>query len=190
MAWRRVSIGAAGLALVALVGVLALAMQRGVGGAGEGRSDAGGRAMPAFTLQQFDGTRFALGDHAAGPVLVYFWASWCIPCQQEAPVIQRLWPEYRQRGYTFIGVNIWDAESDARRFIRDYRLDFPLAADTERSVYVDYGVATLPAAYFLEPGLRARTRYQGALDERTLRSLLDALQPPPVSSLSGRGGGT
>ena len=42
-------------------------------------------------------------------------------------------------------------------------------------MYVDYGVATLPAAFFLEPGLRARTRYQGPLDEATLRRLLDEM---------------
>ena len=178
-------IGAAGLALVAGVGVLALAMARGVGGAGDGRSDAGGRAMLAFTLDRFEGGPFALGDHAAGPVLVYFWASWCIPCQQEAPVIQRLWPEYRERGYTFVGVDIWDAESDARRFIREYRLDFPLVADANRTVYLDYGVSALPTAYFLEPGLRARTRYQGPLDERTLRSLLDALRGAPQPASPG-----
>ncbi|MSQ30987.1 MAG: TlpA family protein disulfide reductase [Dehalococcoidia bacterium] len=184
---RRAIIGAAGLVLVALVGVLALAMQRGVGGLATGRSDAGGRPMPAFTLQTFEGAPFALGDHAAGPVFVYFWASWCIPCQQEAPVIQRAWPEYRERGYTFVGVNIWDAESDARRFIREYDLDFRLVADADRTVYVDYGVSALPTAYFLEPGLRARTRYQGPLDERTLRSLLDALQRP-LEGAAQRGG--
>ena len=174
---RRALIAAAGLVLVGAIAVLAVAMQRGVGGDGSGRADAGGKTMPPFTLQQFDGTTFAAADHASGPVFVYFWASWCIPCQQEAPVIQKVWPEYRDRGYTFIGVDIWDAESDARRFIREHGLDFPLAPDTDRAVYVDYGVAALPAAFFLEPGLRAKTRYQGPLDEQTLRSLLDELAP-------------
>jgi cytochrome c biogenesis protein CcmG/thiol:disulfide interchange protein DsbE len=174
---QRALVGTAGLVLAGALAILAIAMQRGVGAAGSGRADAGGQTMPAFALQQFDGTRFDLTEHAGGPVFIYFWASWCIPCQQEAPVIQKVWPEYRTRGYAFIGVDIWDAESDARRFIREYALDFPLAPDADRTVYVDYGVAVLPAAFFLEPGLRAKTRYEGPLDETTLRSLLDELQP-------------
>ncbi len=171
----RALIAAAGLALVVLLAVFAIAMRQGIGGPDEGRVDAGGRTMPAFTLQQFDGQPFVAADHARGPLFVYFWASWCIPCQQEAPVIQKLWPEYRDRGYTFIGINIWDAESDARRFIQQYQLTFPLAPDAGRAVYVDYGVSALPASFFLDPGLRARTRYQGPLDEATLRGLLDEM---------------
>jgi cytochrome c biogenesis protein CcmG/thiol:disulfide interchange protein DsbE len=188
IAGRRTLVGAAGLVLVAGIAILAVAMQRGVGGTGSGRSDEGGQAMPAFTLRQFDGRTFTTTDHAAGPMFVYFWASWCIPCQQEAPVIQKVWPEYRERGYTFVGIDMWDAESDAKRFIERHRLDFPLAPDTERKVYVDYGVAALPAAFFLEPGMRARTRYQGPLDEATLRSLLDELQPRSASAPAGRTG--
>ncbi len=166
---------AVGLALAMMVVTLAMAMRAGVGTDTAGRSDGGGRQMPAFTLTRFDGGPFDLAAGQDGPTLVYFWASWCVPCQEEAPVIQRLWPEYERRGYTFVGVNMWDAESDARRFIQDYGLTFPTVADTEGRVYVDYGVATLPDSYFLQPGLRARTRYQGALTEQTLRESLDAL---------------
>ena len=90
-------------------------------------------------------------------------------------MLQKLWLEYQKRGYTFVGVNIWDMEGDAQRFIKEHGLTFPMVADTEGRVYVDYGVSALPDAYFLEPGLRARTRYQGALTEGTLRTLLDEL---------------
>jgi len=178
-----------GLALVLLMGTLAFAISRGIGSTSDGRSDAEGRQMPPFTLTRFDGQPFELTSAAgagSGPVFVYFWASWCIPCQAEARVIQKLWPEYEQRGYRFVGVNIWDAESDARRFIAQQQLTFPLVADTEGRVYVDYGVSALPDSYFLEPGLRARARYQGAISEGTLRQLLDELAP----SASGKGGGS
>lgn len=177
-----------GLLLVLLMGTLAFAMSRGIGSTTDGRSDGRGRQMPPFTLAQFDGQPFELTSAAgegSGPAFVYFWASWCIPCQAEAPVIQKLWPEYQRRGYRFVGVNIWDAESDARRFIDQQKLTFPLVADTDGRVYVDYGVAALPDAYFLEPGLRARTRYQGALTEGTLRQLLDELTEPVAGKVGG-----
>lgn len=177
-----------GLVLVLLMGTLAFAMSRGVGSPADGRSDGRGRQMPPFTLARFDGQPFELTSAAGegnGPAFVYFWASWCIPCQAEAPVIQKLWPEYQRRGYRFVGVNIWDAESDARRFIEQQKLTFPLVADTDGRVYVDYGVAALPDSYFLEPGLRARARYQGALTEGTLRQLLDELAQPGAGKVGG-----
>lgn len=178
----RVITAAVGLGLVLFLGTLAFALSQGVGGPADGRSSVEGRQLPAFSLARFDGQRFDLQEHADGPVFVYFWASWCIPCQEEAPVIQKLWPEYQRRGYTFVGVNIWDAESDARRFVEQQRLGFPVVADTEGRVYVDYGVDALPDSYFLDPGLRARSRYQGALTEATLRELLDELARPGSAS--------
>jgi len=66
-------------------------------------------------------------------------------------------------------------EADARRFVEDLGLTFPLARDAERAVYVEYGVQGLPVAFFLEPGLQIRSRYDGSLDEATLREELDRL---------------
>lgn len=173
----RLLTAAIGVTLVVVLGTLGLALSRGVGGSVVGRSDVSEQPLPAFTLMGFDGAPFDLRD-ATGPVFVYFWASWCVPCQEEAPVIRELWPEYRERGYTFVGVNIWDTESDSRRFVDQQRLTFPMVADTEGRVYVDYGVDTLPDSFFLAPGLRARSRYQGALTEPKLRELLDELVRP------------
>lgn len=177
----RLVTAAVGLALVLVVAAMAFALLRGVGRV-TGRSDGGDRQMPAFTLAQFEGGTFDLAAHADQPTFVYFWASWCLPCQQEAPVIQKVWPEYQKRGYRFVGVNIWDTESDARRFLAQQRLTFPVVADAEGRVYVDYGVDTLPDSYFLAPGLRARARFQGPLTEKVLRDLLDDLARPGKSS--------
>jgi cytochrome c biogenesis protein CcmG/thiol:disulfide interchange protein DsbE len=166
--------GAAGAVLIGLVVLLAVAMQRGIGQAGDGRSDVGSPATP-FQVTRFDGEPFDLQAAADRPVFLYFWASWCYPCEEEAPVIERLWPEYRDRGYVFLGVNIWDIQADAEAFIERHGLSFPLAADADGTVYVEYGVQGLPTAYFIEPGLQIRSRYDGRLDEGTLRDLLDEL---------------
>ncbi|MEX2373488.1 MAG: TlpA disulfide reductase family protein [Dehalococcoidia bacterium] len=164
------------VALGGLLLVLAFALWRGVGQAEDGRTDAGGAQAAGFTVPLFEGGTFDLADHAGGPVFVYFWASWCLPCIEESAAIERVWPEYRDRGYTFVGVNIWDLETDARRFVEEHALTFPLARDAERSVYVEYGVQGLPTAFFLEPGLRVHSRYDGPLDDATLRTLLDEIE--------------
>ncbi len=182
---RSVRLTAAGVGIILglLLLVLAVALSRGVGQAEQGRSDVGGSPAPPFSAPMFQGTgvqvapdgTFDLVAHADRPTFVYFWASWCLPCQEEARVIEGLWPEYRERGYVFVGLNIWDLERDAQAFIQEHDLTFPLARDAERSIYVEYGVQGLPAAFFIEPGLSIRSRYDGALDEATLRGLLDEI---------------
>jgi peroxiredoxin len=163
--------------LVAAVPVAALLVALGLGLA-RGRSAdpaPGPRAAPAFSSTTLGGETFVLDEHANGPVLVYFWASWCTPCAAEAPVIQQLWGEYRDRGYTFVGVNIWDGEKDARAFATRYGLTFPLVRDTDGTVYLNYGVQQLPMAFFVRPGGEVEERYLGQLEEAGLRRMLDQL---------------
>jgi cytochrome c biogenesis protein CcmG, thiol:disulfide interchange protein DsbE len=174
----QVAVGVAGGALAALILVIAVALAQGVGGVGEGRRTTEIREAPLFTLPLFedgdwDGELFALADHIDRPVFIYFWASWCIPCEVEAPIIESLWPEYREQGWTFIGMNIWDAESDARRFLDRIELTFPVVRDMERNLYLDYGVQGLPVAFFMTPGLEIYARYDGLPTEQALRDLLD-----------------
>jgi cytochrome c biogenesis protein CcmG/thiol:disulfide interchange protein DsbE len=169
---------AAGSVFLVMLAVLGVALARGVGGATEGRSEAAITTAPAFTLTTFDGQAFDFARrNEERPVFIYFWASWCVPCQAEAPVIERLWAEYRDRGYVFLGVNMWDQPEDARRFVGEYRLTFPVVADEARSVYVEYGVQGLPTAFFVAPGGAVRAQFTGPLDERTLRGLLDEIAP-------------
>ncbi len=175
VATRRIQvlIGIFGVLLAALLVVIGIALAQGIGGTVEGRTAVELDEAPLFTLEQFNGEPFVLEEHADQPIFIYFWASWCIPCEVEAPLIESLWPEYRERDWVFLGVNIWDAESDARRFLDRFELTFPTAPDVERSVYVDYGVQGLPVAYFIEPGLQLYARYDGLLTESALRELLD-----------------
>lgn len=160
-----------------LVGGLAFAFinDNGDNQAGE----AGVGQASNFSIEAFDGSTFTLADHSDKPVLLYFWASWCEPCKTEAPLIQRLWPEYQAKGYVFVGMNIWDSETDAREFAQDYGLTFPVIRDRENKVYLDYGVERLPMALFLRPGMDIDRRYLGELKESDLRSMLDRLGETP-----------
>ena len=167
----------AGAGFLLLLSALAVALQRGVGDPIEARLEAALVSAPAFTLTQFDGETVDFARENQRPVFIYFWASWCVPCQTEAPVIEALWAEYRDRGYVFLGVNMWDQPEDARQFVKQYRLSFPVVADEARAVYVEYGVQGLPTAFFVAPGGAVRSQFTGPLDERTLRGLLDEIAP-------------
>lgn len=177
LATRWVAVGF-GVAAVALIVVLGVAMKRGIGNSQVGLADAPFTQAPNFTLPTLGGqSTFTLGDHAGSPVFIYFWASWCQPCEQEAPLIEQLWPEYQKLGYTFVGVNIWDTQSDARDFVAQHHLTFPILQEMEGNVYVDYGVSGLPEAFFLRPGLDVSTKYDGALDEKDFRAMLAKIGP-------------
>lgn len=172
----RIGLVLAAVLLGALVVVLAVAMRQGVGGLAQGRTSNGLGVATDFTLPQFDGQSFVLSEKRTQPVFLYFWASWCLPCKEEAPVIEKLWPEYRERGWTFVGVNIWDAEQDARRFAQQQRLTFPLLLDGG-GAYINYGVQSLPTSFFIRSGGQIHARYDGSMSEAKLRSLLDETRP-------------
>ncbi len=162
--------GAAALLAVVSLGV---AMSRGVGREPLGVTDAGFSVASDFTLPTIDGGLFTLAEHADGPVFLYFWASWCRTCQRDAPVIQRVWPDYEEAGYTFVGVNILDDEDDARAFIERYRLSFPNVRDLTGRVYLEYGVYGIPESFLLRPGLLVSEKFLGAFSESALRRMLD-----------------
>jgi len=174
----RLVLSAAGVALLSLLAVLAVAMSQGVGGLAQGRTDGDRDLAPQFAIERLDGEAFTLVDYVDRPVFLYFWASWCIPCEEEAPVIESVWLEYRDRGWMFLGVNIWDIEADARAFVDSLGLTFPAGQDAEGRVYLDYGVQGLPTAFFIAPGGRIHARYDGQLTEEALRELLDEV---PIS---------
>lgn len=170
--WVVLLVGGAALLLAS---VLAVAVSRDVGAPELGITEAGFQSATAFELRTLDGGAFALADYAGRPLFLYFWASWCAPCAREAPLIQRLWPEYEAAGYLFVGVNMFDGERDARAFAAQYALTFPLVTDVAGTVYLDYGVYGLPESFFLRPGLVLQEKFIGELTETELRSMLDAL---------------
>lgn len=170
----RVLVAAVGTVAVAVIVVLGIAMTRGIGDDDVGRADSELSAGVDFDLSSFDGSRFVLSEHSGEPTFVYFWASWCPPCEQEAPLIQELWPEYEARGYTFVGINIWDAEEPARAFIERHGITFPVVFDDGKTG-LDYGVYGLPEAFFLRPGLDLEQKYVGELTEAPFREQLEAI---------------
>jgi cytochrome c biogenesis protein CcmG/thiol:disulfide interchange protein DsbE len=167
------ALGGAGVVLAVLIVALGMAMFRGVGDSPLGEAAAGFELAPTFMGETFDGEPFDLGRHGDGPVFVYFWASWCAPCEREAPLIQALWPEYEARGYTFVGVNVMDNRGEAEAFSRRHGLTFPMLRGGE--IYLDYGVTGLPEAFFLVPGLEISRKYVGELHETDFRAMLDRL---------------
>lgn len=136
------------------------------------------RRAPDFTLQLYDGETLRLADLRGKPVMVNFWASWCPPCRQEAPLLERTWRAYREQGVVFVGVNIWDREEDARRFLAEFDITFPTGSDPNGAVSIDYGLTGIPETYFVDRDGRVARKWIGPFTEPALRAFLDEIVAP------------
>ena len=135
-----------------------------------------GRPAAAFALTTFEGAPLSLETERGKVVVVNFWASWCYPaCYEEAPVLERNWQAYRDRGVVVLGVDIQDREEAARKFIKDFGLTFPNAQDTTGTVSVDYGVYGVPETFFIDRQGRIRAKHVGAVTDAVFRTHVDRL---------------
>ena len=135
-----------------------------------------GRPASAFTLTTFDGAPVTLGALRGKVVVLNFWASWCNPaCYEEAPVLERAWRTYRERGVVVVGVDMQDTAEAARAFIERFGLTFANAPDPQGKVAVEYGVYGVPETFFVARDGTIRAKHVGALTEAVVRAKLEPL---------------
>jgi cytochrome c biogenesis protein CcmG/thiol:disulfide interchange protein DsbE len=141
-----------------------------------------GRPAAQFALVTFDGAPMDLAGLRGNVVVVNFWASWCYPaCYEEAPVLERGWRTYRDRGVTVLGIDIQDKDEAARKFIRDFGLTFPNAPDPSGKVSVDYGVYGVPETFFIDREGRVRIKHVGAVTDQVFREAVETLMATPAA---------
>jgi cytochrome c biogenesis protein CcmG/thiol:disulfide interchange protein DsbE len=133
-----------------------------------------GRLAAPFAVTLFDGGRFALAEHAGQVVLLNFWASWCVPCREEAALLEAAWRAYRDQGVLLLGVNIQDSDEAARAFLREFRITYPNGPDPGGRIAIDYGVYGIPETFFIGRDGRILTKHIGAIGSEQLRASLDA----------------
>jgi thiol-disulfide isomerase/thioredoxin len=137
------------------------------------RSSTTSPRAPALPREQLAGPAAAPLDSGGRSKLVVFWASWCEPCVQEAPAIERLSQSAYGQGRV-IGVNWSDGLSGARSFIRRHGWTFPNVRDAEGTVGSAYRITGLPTTFALDDRGRIRATLRGPQDEASLARALKA----------------
>lgn len=168
--WRQVLIW---LSLLAFLAVLGWGLSR----AQAGQRDQG--PAPDFTLTLYDGTTFRLSEQKGKVVMVDFWASWCIPCRQEAAMLERLWQEYQDRGVVFVGVAYADVESNARAFLEEFDVTYPSGPDLGTRIAREYRMQGVPEKFFIDKYGEIRAVVIGPGGEAEYRRQLEALLAEP-----------
>jgi cytochrome c biogenesis protein CcmG/thiol:disulfide interchange protein DsbE len=130
-----------------------------------------GHAAPDFTISVWNGTtgeKIHLAALKGKPVVVNFWSSTCIPCQDESQVLTDGARRYAAQGVVFVGVNFDDATADGVAFLKKYGITYPTGPDTTGSIVVAYGVTGVPETAFIDRNGVVVDKFGGALTARFL----------------------
>ena len=129
---------------------------------------------PGFSLPRLNGEgEISLASLRGKAVVINFWASWCVPCKEEAPVLEAAWREHRDRGLVVLGVNSQDLSSDARRFAREVGWTYPLVRDGEGETLGPYAVPAFPETFFVDRKGKVVARIDGPVTDETLRENIE-----------------
>jgi cytochrome c biogenesis protein CcmG, thiol:disulfide interchange protein DsbE len=130
-------------------------------------------AAPAFTLQRLDADAELESSSLKGKVQVLnFWASWCVPCRDEAGLLQSASNQWRSRGVVVLGIDHQDLSSDARAFMRHYGLKYPVVHDSGDKLYQRYGATGVPETFCVNRDGKVVAHVPGAVTRDTLDSCI------------------
>jgi peroxiredoxin len=103
-----------------------------------------------FTLPLADGKSFRLADHRGKVVLINFWATWCGPCREEMPAMERLWQQQKDQGFMLVAVSVDTNAKSVNPYLTKLGLTFPVALDPKMDLGNTYGVRALPSSFIVD----------------------------------------
>jgi cytochrome c biogenesis protein CcmG, thiol:disulfide interchange protein DsbE len=161
------------LAVLAIVGLLTFGLlSKGSSGI------AVGEVAPTPSLPRLGGHGDgSLAQYRGRWVLVNFWASWCIPCKQEAPALEAFQRRHGDKRFTVLGIDSRDLSGDGRAFAAQYGLSYPQLRDGDGATAHDYGTTGVPENFLVDPAGKVRWLLAGPVDEQYLREQVEPFLP-------------
>jgi cytochrome c biogenesis protein CcmG/thiol:disulfide interchange protein DsbE len=151
-------------AVLALVGLLGF----GLLSKGEATIELGDPVPDRELAALGGGGRGSIANYRGRWVLVNLWASWCDPCREEAPELERFWRRFRDRGVTVLGIDVQDNSEDALAFVREYGLTYPQLRSVGDERGDAFGSTGVPENFLVDPRGRLALIWRGVVDERFL----------------------
>ena len=164
--------------LLALIALLAYGLAQNEPDRGVDEALARGERSPApaFDLPKLGGGgSTSLADYRGQVVVLNFWASWCKPCREESPLLERWHRRIRDRGATVLGVDILDVTGRAQAFVDEFDLTYPMLKDKDGEGLDKFGVVAYPETFVIDRQGRIAAVQRGPVDERFMRSQVEPL---------------
>ena len=134
---------------------------------------------PEIALGTLEGKKISLKDFRGKVILLNFWASWCEPCREEMPAMEKLYQEYKEKNFVILAIAVKDSKQDTLNFVKELKLTYPIALDPDAKVGQEYGAWGLPVTYLIGPKGEALARGWGPADwygsaaRKLIKDLLD-----------------
>jgi cytochrome c biogenesis protein CcmG, thiol:disulfide interchange protein DsbE len=137
-----------------------------------------GEVAPASPLPQLaGGGNDSLADYRGRWVLVNFWASWCGPCREEAPALEKFQQRHGNGSFTVLGIDSRDLSGDGRAFVRRFGLSYPQLRDGDGATAHAFGTTGVPENYLIGPDGTVRLLVRGPVSEEYLDGEVAPLLP-------------
>ena len=114
-----------------------------------------------FTLKSRSGKNIKLSELRGEVVMLNFWASWCGPCRQEMPHLEKIHKKYKRLGFTLLGVNVEENSTDAKNYLKDVKVTFPILFDSTQKTSKLYNVSAMPTTILIDRNGNKRFIHKG-----------------------------
>ena len=164
---------------VAVIGILAV-LAWGLINTNATRPEVG-QTAPGFDVEFFDGYGWEnrsvanLAEMRGRPVVLNFWASWCVECRYETDVLEQAWRQYRDDGVVFLGVAYADVEPNSIAYMEEFGVTFPHAPDLGTDISREYEITGVPETFFIDRNGVIRHVQIGPVSQQMLDELMPQL---------------
>jgi len=128
-----------------------------------------------FALKDITGNEIKLSSLKGKAVMVNFWATWCHPCREEIPDLQKSYEENKDKGFIILRVNIKENESKVSKFVKDFKITYPVLLDIDGSVSNEYQVFGVPMSFFIDKNGIIKDTFVGMMTKEDIEKRLSAI---------------
>lgn len=136
-----------------------------------------GDLAPDFELVDLEGNKHRLSDYRGEGVFLNFWGTWCGPCKNEMPAMEKQYQSFEDKGVHILAVNMKESNLKVQSFKNQYGLTFPIAIDRDESVKVAYNIKPLPATFLINKDGIIEKIIKREMSENEIRAHMESIQP-------------
>jgi peroxiredoxin len=137
-----------------------------------------GDAASDFSLNDLDGTLVSLSDFRGRPLMLNFWATWCVPCRVEMPELQQTLQDYQEKDLAILTINQQESSTAVQSFFEEFDLSLIALLDSDGTVGRLYGMVGLPGTVFVNPDGQVTAIHRGILAREQIDDYLAETIPP------------